>query len=240
MNRKANEVIEHEGNEVLPIASPDSLLALAIEKGADLDKLEKLMDLKERHDAGIARKAYFLAVSDFKAAPIVITKDKINKQYASRYTSKGNLVNTVNVALSKFQLNARWDVSQPEGEITVTCILSHSQGHSEQVSLTAPPDDSGSKNSIQQIKSTKTYLEIATYEAVIGVASTDDPGDTDGNMPTQYITDEQVAILDALIVEVGADKKQFLKMVKAEDLFDLPISKYEGAVKRLQEKGHSK
>jgi len=237
MSTNAKEVIQHEGNEVLPIVSPDNLLALAIEKGADLDQLEKLMDMKERWEKGEARKAYFLAVSDFKAAPIVITKDKVNKQYASRYTSKGNLVNTVNVVLSKFELNARWDVSQQDDEITVTCILSHAQGHSEQVSLSGPPDDSGSKNSLQQIKSTKTYLEIATYEAVIGVASTDDPGDTDGNLPVQTINADQVANLEALIKAVGAKKNQFLKMLKVKKLSELPALKYTGAIKRLEEKG---
>jgi len=236
MNTKAKEVIQHEDNQILPITSPDSLLELAVAKGAGLDQLEKLLDMKERWEKGEARKAYFLAVAEFKAEPIVITKDKVNKQYASRYTSKGNLVNTVNVALSKFELTARWDVSQEEDSITVTCILSHSQGHSEQVSLTAPPDDSGSKNIIQQIKSTKTYLEIATYEAVIGVASTDDPGDTDGNMPRQTINDNQVANLEALIEEVGADKEAFLRMLKVESLAQLPASKYDGAIKRLEDK----
>lgn len=237
MSTKEKEVIQHEDSDLIPIASPDSLLLLAVEQGADLDKLEKLMDLKERHDAGIARKEYFQAVAAFKADPIVIIKDKVNSQYGSRYTSKGNLVNTVNVQLSKFGLTARWDVHQEAEDITVTCILSHAEGHSEQVSLTAPPDESGSKNKIQQIKSTKTYLEIATYEAVTGVASTDDPGDTDGNMPQETITDEQVANLESLISEVGANKKQFLKFLQREKLGDLPASKYENAVERLQEKG---
>jgi len=236
MSTKANEVIQHEDKTITPIISPDNLLAMALEKGTDLAQLEKLMDMKERWDMSEARKAYFLAVAEFKAAPILITKDKVNKQYASRYTSKGNLVNTVNVVLSKFELTARWDVSQAENEVTVTCILSHSQGHSEQVSLSAPPDDSGSKNTIQQIKSTKTYLEIATYEAVIGVASTDDPGDTDGNMPSHTINAGQVANLEALIEEVGAKKDKFLQMLKVEKLSHLATNKYDGAIKRLEDK----
>lgn len=240
MSTKAEEVIQHENNTILSIASPDSLLVLAVEQGADLDKLEKLMDLKERHDAGIARKAYFLAIAEFKKIPLLITKDKVNNQYNSRYTSKGNLVNTVNIELSKFGLTARWDIHQEAEDITVTCILTHAEGHSEQISLTAPPDDSGSKNTIQQIKSTKTYLEIATFEAVTGVASMDDPGDTDGNMPSQTISRKQVANLEALISEVGANKKQFLKFLQRNKLGDLPVSKYEAAVKRLQEKGESK
>ena len=46
--------------------------------------------------------------------------------------------------------------------------------------MSGPPDDSGKKNPLQQIKSTITYLEIATFEAVTGIAASD-AGDDDGN-----------------------------------------------------------
>ena len=51
MNATKKEVMKQVDNQISPISSPDNLLALAIEKGADLAQLEKLMDLKERFDA---------------------------------------------------------------------------------------------------------------------------------------------------------------------------------------------
>jgi hypothetical protein len=77
-------------------------------------------------------------------------------------------------------LNARWDVEQGTS-IKVTCILSHAMGHSERVSLSGPPDESGAKNKLQQIKSTLTYLKGATFEAVTGVATIPGNLDDDGN-----------------------------------------------------------
>ena len=233
------EVIsQEESREVstVPI-TPASMLSIAVEQGADLDKLEKLMELQEKWERNEAKKAYHNAVAEFKKNPPVVIKDKVNLQYNSRYASKDSLVNTTNVSLSDYGLNARWDIHQGEGNlISVTCILSHALGHSESVTMSAPPDDSGKKNPIQQIKSTKTYLEIATYEAVTGIAVSD-IGDDDGNGANQsYITEEQVANLDALIEEVDANKQQFLKVLKIDELSHLPSSKYDGAVKRLEQK----
>jgi len=159
--------------------TPTDLLAMAIQQGAGLDQLEKLMVLKERFDANEARKAYAQAVSAFKANPPRVGRDKENKQYGSRYSSLSNLVNTVNVALSKHGLSARWDVDQSE-QIKVTCILSHTLGHSESVSLRGPADTSGAKNNLQQIKSTLTYLKGATFEAVTGIATDEGNLDDDG------------------------------------------------------------
>jgi len=47
--------------------------------------------------------------------------------------------------------------------------------------MSGPPDDSGKKNPLQQIKSTVTYLKISTLEAACGLASTDASADDDGN-----------------------------------------------------------
>ncbi len=189
------------------IVTPMSMLQAARAQGASLEQMQQLMDMQFKWEANEARKAYYEAVAKFKAEQINISKDKKNTQYNSRYTGKGNLVNTVNPILSKYDLSASWDIDQSNG-ITVSCILSHAQGHSEQVSMTAPADSSGQKNPIQQIKSTITYLEIATYEAVTGVASYDDPGDNDGNSAgAKTITAAQVEILEKLIKSKDADRK---------------------------------
>lgn len=160
--------------------TPLQLLNIAVSKGTDLAQLEKLMDLQERWEKNEARKAYAEALAAFKANPPTVYKDKENKQYDSMYTTKGNLVNTINPELSKYGLSVRWDFDQIGG-IKVTCILTHRAGHSESVSMSGPADDSGKKNPLQQIKSTVTYLEIATFEAVTGTASADGSADDDGN-----------------------------------------------------------
>lgn len=170
--------------------TPTSMLALALARGMDKETIAGLMDLKDRWEENEARKAFAEAIAAFKLDPPKVIKDKTNNQYESKYASIGNLVNTVNAALGQHGLSARWDVDQSAG-IKVSCILTHRGGHSERVSMSGPPDDSGKKNPLQQIKSTVTYLKIATFEAVTGIAASD-AGDDDGN-GARGLTKEDIA-----------------------------------------------
>lgn len=181
--------------EKAPVAAtPLQMLQTAIDNKMDPSIIEKMLDLRDRWEAGEARKAYMEAIAAFKANPPKVIKNKLNKQYNSMYSTLDNLVNNVNAALSVHGLNARWDIAQQDKEITVRCILSHVMGHSESVALTAPPDTSGSKNAIQQIKSTITYLKLATYEAVTGIASEEGSLDDDGNAAGDKYADWIAAI----------------------------------------------
>ena len=170
---------ERELPTLIP-TTPMSMLAVAVQKGMDVATIKDLMDLSDRWEKNEARKAYAVALAEFKANPPTVYKDKKNTQYDSMYTTIGNLVNTINTELSKHGLSARWDIDQSAG-IKVTCVLTHRAGHSESVSMSGPPDDSGKKNPLQQIKSTVTYLKIATFEAVTGTASANGNVDDDGN-----------------------------------------------------------
>lgn len=152
-----------------------AMASRALELGK-VEQLDKLLDLQFRWEAEQARKAFHTAMAAFKESPLLITKDKENKQYSSMYTTLGNLVNTASEAMAPFGLSADWNIEQGEKVIKVTCTLSHAAGFSKSVTLESPPDTSGAKNSIQQIKSTVTYLRGATFEAVTGLASQESAG----------------------------------------------------------------
>lgn len=222
--------------------TPMSMLQAAREQGASIEQMQQLMDLQFKWEANEARKAYYKAIAKFKAQDAKVIKDKENRQFGSMYAGIGNTVSTINYELSKFDLSANWEISQSDKLITVVCILSHAGGHTEKGQpLSAPPDTSGgnSKNPLQQMKSTITYLKIATYEAITGIASVDDPGDDDGNgsgNPVKLITDEQAADLIALMDEVKAEKTAFLKFFKIEEIDELPASRLKQATKMLEAK----
>lgn len=171
--------VPQQGVTNLP-ATPDNMLMVALQSG-NIDTIERMMALKERHDANEARKAFTAAKAAFKGETIKIIKDKYNTQFKSWYSSLGNVVNTVAPILSKHGLSADWQIEQNGTMIKVTCILSHELGHSESVPFTVPPDGTGAKNEIQKIKSSITYAKAVTYESVCGLASTDANSDDDGN-----------------------------------------------------------
>ena len=171
--------------ETLPaVSAPRSTMDMvsdALSRGAPMEMVERLLALHERWESQQAKKAFIEAKAAFKAEVPAIIKDRENSQYKSKYTSIGNLVTTVNEALSKHGLDASWTYDQSD-KIKVTCKLQHVLGYSESVSMIAPPDTTGQKNPIQQIKSATTYLRVATYEAVTGIASNDEANmNDDGN-----------------------------------------------------------
>lgn len=151
--------------------TPMEMLSTAFANNVDLAYIEKLMELERQWRADNAKRSYVVAFTKFKKNMPDVVKDLLNKQYGSDYSSLANLVNTTNRALGEYDLNANWRPHQSGDGISVTCIMTHVDGHSEEVTLIGPPDTSGTKNPLQGIKSTLTYLEGATFQAITGVVA---------------------------------------------------------------------
>lgn len=170
--------------------SPAQLIIEAVKGGADLDKLKGLMELQERWDANQARKAFHKAMAAFKVNPPKIDKDKTVNYQSSKgvvkydHASLGHVCEKINKALSEHGLSASWTTKQ-NGKVIVTCKITHELGHSEETSLEANADDSGSKNSIQAIGSTITYLQRYTLLALTGLATDDQDDDGTKSMPAE-------------------------------------------------------
>jgi hypothetical protein len=228
--------------ERLP-ASPAALMMVAIEKNLDLDKVEKAMALQERWEANEARKAYHGAMAGFKADPPEIDKDRHVKFQTSKglteynHASLANVTGKINSALSQHGLSAAWKVSQAERIITVTCTITHRLGHSESTSLSAAPDDSGSKNPIQAVGSTISYLERYTLLALTGLAThdMDDDGKETGAGP-QYVSVDQATELNDLIKETNSNQDKFLKYMKASSIETILAADYQKAIVALNKK----
>lgn len=185
-----NEVIEAPAREAMavPLAgpaanSPMGMMLAAINQGASLEQVEKMMDLQERWSKGEAKKAYDAAFANFKAEAVKIIKGRKvtdgplkNKSYAELH----DVVNAVTPALSKHGLSSSWKLTKDDKDwMEVTCYLRHVGGHEESVSMGGPPDAGGAKNAIQARASTKTYLERYTLKGITGLSEQDD--DNDGN-----------------------------------------------------------
>lgn len=169
--------------EIVPAqqqSSGSDLIQWAKQNGATTAEMKEFYQFQREIEADQARKAFTAARAAFGAEPVCIKKDKVNKQYDSRYSSMSSLVNTTRPYLSKYGLAASWEIDQTNG-VTVTCVLTHVMGHSERVNAKFPLDTSGAKNALQQIKSSVTYGKILTYESVCGLASDEGNLDDDAN-----------------------------------------------------------
>lgn len=218
-------------------SSPAEMIRMAVSGGADLDKLEKLLALQERWEANEARKAYHVAMSNFKSNPIEIEKDKkvgyqTDKGRVSySHASLANVVRTITKELSKYGLSASWRTSQ-NGTISITCKVTHSLGHSEETTLSASSDKSGSKNDIQALGSTISYLERYSLLAVLGLATTDMDDDAAGT--TEFIDEKQLHNLRDQLLELEKDEKRFLEYMGIESLEKMPKKEFPKAQAALE------
>ena len=194
--------------------SPSALLRIAVEQGADLDRMERLMALQERWEATEARKSFVQAMASFKAEPLVIFKKKsvgyTTKEGAFvgyKHAELADVTEVIVPAMARHGLSHRWVPRQVDGLVHVDCIVTHSAGHSETITLSAPPDASGKKNSIQAIASTLSYLERYTLLAASGMATTgmDDDGlggDPEAAKAKQEAMAKRGAELEGMALEI--------------------------------------
>lgn len=231
------EVIEPRS---VTVQTPMDLLNQAVANG-NIELAEKLMGLQERWEKNQARKAFDNAMSAAKSEIPVIAKNRTVDFTSAkgrtnyRHEDMAGIARVVDPILSKYGLSYRYNTKTDAGMVSVTCIISHRDGHSEENSLSAGRDETGNKNSIQAIGSTITYLQRYTLKAALGLAASDDD-DGAARSIGETINDVQLEQIQTLIVQVGADIQKFCKHFKIEKVADLPVKRLNDAISALESK----
>lgn len=196
--------------------TPMQMLNQALQKGTDIAIIEKLMDLAERWDKAQARKAFDNAIAAAKAEiPVIPKRRKVDFTSQKGRTSYlhegfGDIAEIVDPILAKHGLSYRHRTAQEGNKVTVTCVLSHRDGHYEETTLFADRDETGNKNPIQAVGSTVAYLQRYTLKAALGLAAAEDD-DGRSSVVDDKITKEQCDELLAIADEHGIDKAEFCR-----------------------------
>lgn len=195
------ELVTSDQQSSLPVmAQPHMrLIEIAVNNGADITQLEKLMDLQERYEANQAKKEFNAAMSKFQAMLPVIEKLGIVDYTTSKgrtfyqYAKIEDIAKAIQPALKETGLSYRFTQSQDNGIITVRCIVTHQSGHSEYSELVSSPDISGGKDQLKSIASAISYLRRYTLTGILGivVGGEDDDGDS-----VQYDNQEQQKVVN--------------------------------------------
>ncbi len=217
----------------LSAVTPMAMLSQAVANGAPIEVIERLMALAKEMKADQSREAFNEAIAAAKAElkPAVKNREGHNSK---RYADFSAYAEAVDPIISKHGLGYRFRTTQDE-RIHVTCILFHKSGHAEENQLSGPPDTTGSKNAIQAIGSTLTYLQRYSLIQALGLAASDDDNGKAAGIG-EAISDEQIAQLQSIIVEVGANIQLFCKYMKVEALTDIPASQFQRAIAALEAK----
>lgn len=201
-----NEVVKMERPEVLPAAvTPMEMIDRAIQNGAGVETLEKLMALQERWEANQGRKAFDHAIASAKAElPSIIKNQTANRGNAGsyKYEDLAGIAAQVDPVLSKYGLSYRFRTETDGGKVKVSCIVSHREGYSETTSLESGSDTSGAKNAIQAMGSAVTYLQRYTLKAALGLAAA---RDDDTNVKKQAQEDPPMSADDFTVIRERVD-----------------------------------
>lgn len=236
-----NAVIEHapeaqsEARTIIQVIE-----RAAMNPAVDIEKMERLLAMQERIHDRTAKAAYAAALAAMQPElPIIAERGGIKDRggnVQSRYALWEDVVGIITPILSRHGFALSFRTGNDVNGVTVTGVLSHREGHQEQTSLTLPIDTSGSKNAVQSVGSSTSYGKRYVSGALLNLryGETDDDGHAGGG-PT-LVSDEQIANLEALISEVGANRAAYLKYLKVTDLHQIPEASYSACVSALEAK----
>ena len=236
------EVVIKQAN--IPAMNPASLLEIAVSQNADVDKLEKLMDLQERFEKNQAKKEYNAAMVSAQSEMPIVPEDQANNQTRSTYSSYENVLRYTRPVYSKhgFSISFYEGDTTKEGNVRICADVMHSGGHTEKKHVDVPLDNKGIKGSVNKTNthakgSSISYGRGYLIRMVFNISTgDDDDGNNAGGNYTPVITEKQVADIEALIEEVGDKTERVLKWLKLEKLEDIPADWYSKVVKTLEGK----
>ena len=214
-----------EQKNVSKEANSYDILMRAIELNVDLDAFEKLVNLVEKVQIDKAKREFYEAFAKFQSqVPPILKSSEVNMgagrpryNYASLY----DIISKIQKPLGEANLSFRWEISNNNDIITVTCILSHSGGYELQTSIQATKDATPGKSNVQAIASTITYLKRYTLVSLLGIGTADP--DDDAQATVNIDKKQEINDKDKIIEQI----KNELKNCKDEDGVKRIWSKYQ-------------
>jgi len=140
---------QHQPPAVQPGGDP---FLMMIERAAsdprvDIDKMDRLLQMKERRDAKQARDEFDAAMADAQEEMRAISPDANNSQTRSKYATYAALDHAVRPIYSRhgFALSFNTGDAPTPAEVRLLCVVSHRGGHRQDYKIDMPADGKGAK-----------------------------------------------------------------------------------------------
>ena len=246
MNQKAARVIEHEPTvlvnkagkqlsaadvaprkEIATQSGVSDLIAMAINADLDIEKLERLMEMKEREEAKTAFSAFVVAISNFQAHCPKIPKtgtvtDKSGKRIYN-YPKLDKILEIIQPHLEANGLCVRTNSEFVDTTVRATCKVSHVGGHTDETTFVIPIEASmaGGANAGQRTASANSFARRYAMMNALNLVGSDE--DDDGASDIETITREQAATMRDNLASIDDQAEaDFCKWIKYETLEDIP------------------
>lgn len=217
----------------------------ARDTSVDLDKLQRLLDMREKIDAQQREREFNDKMAAAQKEMRPIATDAPNTQTKSKYASYGALDKALRPIYTQhgFALSFNTSPDAPDGHVRVICDVTNT-GHSRRYQIDMPADGKGAKGGDVMTKTHATgsavsygmrYLLKMIFN--IAVVDADDDGNAAGNTkPVERITEQQLAALNALLqktAEPAANVQIILQHYKIDNLSDLTPKQFAECVGQL-------
>lgn len=201
----SNEVQKVDQLPAAPVSNMLEIISRAAsDPNVDIEKLERLMALKERMDAKQAEIDFNAAMSRIQAETRRIAADGSNRQTNSKYATYAALDRVLRPIYTREGLSLSFGTeTAPEGMVGMVCYVSHEHGHTREYRAQVPSDGKGAKGGDVMTKthafgSGTSYGMRYLLKMIFNVAIGED--DDDGNGSVESVDQSW---LDA--VEAAAD-----------------------------------
>ncbi len=208
------------------------LMSIAVERGMAPESLEKLFALYERDQAIKAQKAFSKAMADLQAEAPVIQKNRVvdTGKYSYKYAELDFVADAIRPYLERHGLSYRFDSQVDPNMVTVKCIVTHRDGHSESTKFGCPTSGMAGANAAQQTASALSYARRYALLLAFGLST----GDRDDDGLGGAISEKQVREIQALLKDSQVDEGRFLKWLGVETIEEIPAAKFAQAAKELK------
>lgn len=209
----------------------------------DMDKMERLFKLRKEILQENQQRAYNAAMAHAQGRIKPVARDAKNTQTNSMYAKLETICAAITPIYTEEGFSLSFDTADcpKEDYLRIVCDVMHSEGHIAPKHFDLPLDGAGIKGNVNKtlmhasastVSYGRRYLTCMIFNVPIG----GEDNDGNGSSKPPRITEKQVADLNALITEVGADKTKFLAYIKADSLANIRASSYSAAVAALESK----
>ena len=228
----------------------DLIERLATNPDADVEKIQRIMDMQEHAFDRDAKQAFNAAMVRAQRDMPIVPKDKDNQQTHSKYSAYETILEYTKPIYTREGFSILYheghgtpDHPLKDHHIRMIAEVMHERGHTKTVTADIPLDDAGmqgtkNKTLVHATGSSIMYGRNYMLRMIFNIPTGDE---NDGNgAGTQFIDDKQLSAITDYIDNLHINEPAFCKFMKVKEVKDIKATDYNKALSFFKQKEKAK
>lgn len=173
---KAAAVIEKKDD-----VSVESFISQAIKSNVPIETLERLLAMRDKVKAEMAKEAYIAAMARFQAeCPIITKASEVKDKYGKHrynYAKLETIVSQTKDSIASNGFSYRFDEEKDDKHATAICIVTHEAGHSEVTKFKVEIGTEEYMTNVQKYGARMTFAKRYAFCNAFGILTGDEDND---------------------------------------------------------------